>query len=65
MPVEKPVREECLIVFFAFVFFAFVILLGSPLTMLMFEADGACISDPFFCDRDNLAEVFHICPTFR
>lgn len=60
MPVEKPVREERLIVFSAF-----AISLCSPLTMLTFEADGARISDPSCCDRDNLAEVFHICPVFR
>lgn len=58
MPVEKPVREECLTVFFAF-----AMLLGSPLIMLTFEADGECISDTCFCDRDNLAEVSHL-PSF-
>lgn len=32
----------------------------SPLTMLTFEADGACISDPCFCDMGNLRKVFHV-----
>lgn len=37
----------------------------SSYSVKTFEAAGAHVSDPNFCDRDNLPEVFHICPAFR